>query len=74
MSTTNIDYKELRKQLEAPYFVQWVTKFDSEQGHLQMVGHCVRNHKTGETLFQHKDYGVCEKICQILNEEGANKC
>jgi hypothetical protein len=69
MQTTSIDHKELRKQLEDTYFVQWVTKFDSTQGHLQVVGNCVRNRKTWETLFYHKDYGVCQKIADILNEE-----
>ena len=73
MSTKNITYKDLRKQLEDTYFVQWVTKFDSIQGRLQVVGSCVRNRKTGETLFYHESADVCEKVCQMLNE-GANKC
>ena len=54
------------------YWVQWVTKFDSEQGHLQVVGHCVRSNK--ETLFQHKDYEVCVKVCEMLNEGEVTKC
>ena len=53
-------------EARAKYWVQWVTKFDSEQGHLQVVGHCVRSNK--ETLFQHKDYEVCMKVCEMLNE------
>jgi hypothetical protein len=70
---TKIDYDELRKQREAPYFVQWVTKFDSIKGDLEVVGYCVRRHKTWETVFQHKDYEVCVKVCEMLNEneEGA---
>jgi hypothetical protein len=69
---TNIDHKELRRKLEARYFVQWVTK-RYEQGHLQVVGHCVRDQGDPQwkTVFEHKDKIVCEKICQILNE-GAN--
>jgi hypothetical protein len=59
-------------EARAKYWVQWVTKFDSEQGHLQVVGHCVRSNK--ETLFQHKDYEVCVKVCEMLNEEEHNKC
>jgi len=70
MSTT---YKDLRKQLDDPYFVQWVTKFDSTKVDLELVGFCVRRHKTWETVFEHKDKVVCEKVCEMLNE-GANKC
>jgi len=71
-TTTNVNYKELRRKLEARYFVQWVTK-RYEQGHLQAVGYCVRDKRDShwKTVFEHEDYGVCEKICQILNE-GAN--
>ena len=74
MQTTSIDHKELRKQLEDTYFVQWVTKFDSTQGHLQVVGYCVRNRKTWETLFHNKEHRVCQKIADMLNEEEHNKC
>ncbi len=76
MSTTNVNYKDLRRKLEARYFVQWVTEWDINQHILRVVGSCVREHKTGETLFRHKDAGVCEKVCEMLNEneEGANKC
>jgi len=73
MSTTKIDHKELRKQLEAPYFVQWVTKFDSTKGDLEVVGYCVKRHKTWETVFYNEDKTVCKKVCEMLNE-GANKC
>ncbi len=73
MNTTNVDYKDLRRQMDARYFVQWVTKFDSIQGRLQVVGSCVRNRKTGETLFYHESADVCEKVCEMLNE-GDNKC
>ena len=69
MQTTSVDYKDLRKKLEAPYFVQWVTEWDDNNHITRVVGCCVRNHKTGETLFQHKDFGVCEKVCEMLNEE-----
>lgn len=71
MSTTNVDYKQLRKDIRARYIVQWVTKLDSIEGVVQVVGYCVRDTGSSQwdTLFQHKDYGVCEKICQILNEK-----
>lgn len=67
-NTTNIDYKELRQKLDAPFFVQWVTRH-WPAGQVEVVGYCVRNQKTYETLFYHKNYEVCEKICQMLNEE-----
>jgi hypothetical protein len=75
MSITNIDYKDLRRKLEAPYFVQWVTEFDDNNHILRVVGSCVRNHKTGETVFKHKEPNVCQKIADMLNEEEEhNKC
>jgi hypothetical protein len=70
VNTTNVDYKELRKALGARYFVQWVTKLDSIQGHLQVVGYCVRDQHDPQwkTVFQHKDKTVCRKVCEMLNE------
>jgi hypothetical protein len=74
VSTTNVDYKDLRRKLGARYFVQWVTKLDSIQGDLEVVGYCVKKHKTWETVFYNKSETVCRKVCEMLNEEGANKC
>lgn len=75
MSITNIDYKYLREKLKARYFVQWVTEFDSNNHILRVVGSCVRNNKTGETVFKHKEESVCQKIADMLNEEEEhNKC
>ena len=74
MSTKNITYEALRKQLDDPYFVQWVTTFDSTKGNLEVVGYCVKKHKTWETVFYNKSETVCRKVCEMLNEEGANKC
>ena len=71
MSTKNIiykDYKELREKLGARYFVQWVTTFDSTKGNLEVVGFCVRRHKTWETVFTHESETVCRKVCDMLNE------
>jgi hypothetical protein len=50
------------------YFVQWVTKFDD--GQLEVVGYCVRDNfdPQWKMVFEHKDEGVCKKICKILNE------
>jgi len=58
------------------YIVQWVTKFDSKQGHLQVVGFCVRDTGSSNwaTLFQHEDEIVCRKVCEMLNEKEHNKC
>jgi hypothetical protein len=37
-----------------------------------VLGWCVRSIK--ETLFQHKDYEVCVKVCEMLNEGEVTKC
>ena len=70
MSTTNVNYKDLRRKLDARYFVRWVTEFDSNNHILRLVGYCVRDQGDShwKTVFQHKDYGVCEKVCDMLNE------
>lgn len=75
MKQRSVNYKPLRVEVKVRYIVQWVTNFDSEQGHLQVVGHCVRDTRSSQwpTLFQHKDYEVCVKVCEMLNE-GDNKC
>jgi hypothetical protein len=58
-------------EARAKYWVQWVTEFDYNNHVTQVLGYCVRSDK--ETLFKHKDYEVCEKVCGMLNEneEGA---
>lgn len=74
MKTTTLKYRDLRKKLDAPYFVQWVTEWNANNQLLRVVGSCVRKHETGETLFKHEDAGVCEKVCEMLNEAEDNKC
>ena len=64
---TNVDYEELRKQREAPYFVQWVTEFDYNNHNLRVLGYCVKD-KDWNTMFKHKEYEVCAKVCEMLNE------
>lgn len=71
--TIEESYKKLREVLDARYFVQWVTEWDDNNHITRVVGCCVRNRKTGETLFYHESADVCEKVCQMLNE-GANEC
>ena len=58
-------------QARERYIVQWVTEFDYNNHLTKVVGYCVRDTDDTQwaTLFRHKDYGVCEKICQILNEK-----
>jgi len=67
----SVNYKPLRAEVNVRYIVQWVTKFDSTQGHLQVVGFCVRDTRSSNwaTLFQHEDETVCRKVCEMLNEE-----
>jgi hypothetical protein len=77
VSTKNITYEALRKQLDDPYFVQWITA-TNRHGELIIMGYCVRDKGDSHwaTVFKHEDRVVCEKVCQMLNEnkEGANKC
>ena len=74
MSTTNIGYKDLRRKLEARYFVQWITA-TNRHGEIVVLGWCVRD-EDWNTMFKHEDETVCRKVCEMLNEneEGANKC
>ena len=75
MNITKTTYEELRKASGARYFVQWVTKFDSTKGNLEVAGWCVRDTADlqWKTVFENKDDSVCRKVCEMLNE-GANKC
>jgi len=73
VSTTSVDHptnKRLREQLRARYFVQWVTKFDSNNHIIDVLGHCVRDRDISgwPTVFQHKEHNVCQKIADMLNE------
>jgi hypothetical protein len=74
--TIEASYTKLRKMLDDPYFVQWVTTFDSTKGNLEVVGFCVRDKRGSQwkTVFTHESETVCRKVCDMLNEEGANKC
>lgn len=72
MSITTTNYKDLRKGLEARYFVQWIT-VTNRHGELIITGYCVRDRETIEwtTVFKHESKEVCQKIADMLNEEGA---
>ena len=58
-------------EARAKYWVQWVTEFDYNNHITQVLGYCVRSNK--ETLFKNESKEVCEKVCEMLNEneEGA---
>jgi hypothetical protein len=59
------------------YIVQWVTEWDDNNHITRVVGNCVRDKGSfgWKTLFKHKDYEVCQKIADMLNEEEEhNKC
>jgi hypothetical protein len=74
--TIETSYKKLREVLDARYFVQGMTKFDSDVVSLQLLGYCVRDKQDTQwaTVFEHKDRVVCEKVCQMLNEGEVTKC
>jgi hypothetical protein len=69
---TDIFYEELRKQGEAPYFVQWITAIN-RHGEIIILGWCVREAKTWKTLFNNENKEVCEKLASILNEGVRNE-
>ena len=55
------------------YFVQWVTEHDktkSGAAQLTIVGWRIRDLQSTnwDTVFEHADRGVCEKVAKILNE------
>ena len=57
----------------ARYIVQWVTVHDktkSGAAQIQILGYCVRDRTTNywDTVFEHTDKEVCEKVAKILNE------
>ena len=58
------------------YIVQWVTEWDENNHITRVVGYCVRDKKSSgwPTLFRHESKEVCEKVCEMLNEEEHNKC
>jgi hypothetical protein len=67
----SVNYKPLRVEVKVKHIVQWITEFDGNNHITRVVGYCVRD--TGSfgwpTLFRHEDKVVCEKVCDILNEE-----
>jgi hypothetical protein len=71
-----VDHKKLRDELKARYIVQWVTKFDSNNHIIAVVGYCVRDKNSfgWPTLFYHESETVCMKVCEMLNEKEHNKC
>jgi hypothetical protein len=71
-----VDRKKLREKLQARYIVQWVTEWDDNNHITQVLGYCVRDTRSSQwpTLFRHKDKVVCEKVCDMLNEEELTKC
>lgn len=59
------------------YFVQWITEHDkTKSGAAQIVvlGYCIRDQQSPnwDTVFEHADKVVCEKVAQILNEGEGN--
>ena len=55
------------------YFVQWITEHDkTKSGAAQIVvlGYCIRDQQSPnwDTVFEHADKEVCEKVAKILNE------
>lgn len=55
------------------YFVQWITEHDktkSGAAQITVVGWCIRDQHTRdwETVFEHTDRQVVEKVANILNE------
>jgi len=66
--TTARDLKKPR------YLMQWVTTMDSDTGHLQLLGYCIRDNDSfgWKTVFEHTDKVVCEKVANILNEGEGN--
>jgi len=75
MNTTNINYKDLREEFEARYFVQWMTA-TNRHGELIIMGYCVRDRETIEwtSVFKHESKEVCQKIADMLNEGEVTKC
>lgn len=65
--------KRLREKLRTRYFVQWITKFDSRNHIIDVLGYCVRDRDISgwPTVFKHVEPNVCQKIADMLNEEGA---
>lgn len=55
------------------YFLQWVTEHNmrkSGAAQLTVVGWCIRDQHSPnwDTVFEHADRQVCEKMLVILNE------
>jgi len=75
MNRVEIDTKKLRDELETRYIVQCVTA-TNRYGNLVLMGYCLRDRSTScwDTVFEHKDRVVCQKIADMLNEEELTKC
>ena len=55
------------------YFLQWVTEHNirrSGAAQIQVLGWCIRDQHSPnwDTVFEHADKEVCEKMLVILNE------
>ena len=69
---TKIDYDKLVGSSSSPYFVQWITA-TNRHNEIIVLGWCVKEAKTWNTVFKNEDEIVCRKVCGMLNE-GDNKC
>jgi hypothetical protein len=69
---TKIDYDKLVAHSGRPYFVQWITA-TNQHHEIVVLGWCVKEAKTWQTMFKHEDRTVCMKVCEMLNE-GVTKC
>ena len=70
---TKIDYNKVTGMSGSPYFVQWITA-TNQHHEIIVLGWCVREAKTRETVFKHEDETVCRKVCDMLNEGEVTKC
>jgi hypothetical protein len=69
---TKIDYDKVGGSSSSPYFVQWITA-TNRHNEIVLLGWCVKEAKTWNTMFKHEDKAVCMKVCEMLNE-GVTKC
>jgi hypothetical protein len=59
--------------LKHRYFLQWVTEHNTKKSgaaQITVVGWCIRDQHSPnwDTVFEHEDRQVCEKMLVILNE------
>jgi hypothetical protein len=55
------------------YFLQWVTEHNMKESgaaQIRILGWCIRDQHSPnwDTVFEHEDRQVCEKMLVILNE------